>query len=489
MKKISLLLVMMLAFTVSVVAQSLPKPLNPSVTDWIDNTPTVWPDGSYKVQSEVMLECGMDYMQNPVADDYPGNKAVFEAMDEGIFLEYTILDEDKVSYSIFTDNDKLFVLTAGMYPDLFEDVYPGLEEATRIPYAYEGGDIEYWFVHFPGLTNNVDVLAENGIQVEPFFTWRIGVQSYYTVDDQTSASDIVYMEIFPQMKEAAQVTSTSFLADWSCDAENTFMVNGFKQYDLYIINTETGDTVVINDIAPTNSFEGEWGNTEYLPGATYMVEGLTPGATYQYYVVSVGYYHTYKSVVREVTLPLNDVYMLGGDDQGWDCTDGSKKFVYDAENKVYTMTYTFPAENNYFGFTTALAENNDQGGWDYIEQFRFGAVADENTDFWYSDELNGQPIDMTWDAYHAVRIASGEYKLTVDLTDMTLTIERVVPDHGYDVGDVNHDHAVNIADVTVLIDHLLGTGTVCEICADVNGDSAINIADVTSLIDVLLAGN
>ena len=493
MKKISLLLVMMLAFTVSVVAQSLPKPLNPSVTDWIDNTPTVWPDGSYKVQSEVMLECGIDYMQNPVADDYPGNKAVFEAMDEGIFLEYTILDEDKVSYSIFTDNDKLFVLTAGMYPDLFEDVYPGLEEATRIPYAYEGGDIEYWFVHFPGLTNNVDVLAENGIQVEPFFTWRIGVQSYYTVDDQTSASDIVYMEIFPQMKEAAQVTSTSFLADWSCDAENTFMVNGFKQYDLYIINTETGDTVVINDIAPTNSFEGEWGNTEYLPGATYMVEGLTPGATYQYYVVSVGYYHTYKSVVREVTLPLNDVYMLGGDDQGWDCTDGSKKFVYDAENKVYTMTYTFPAENNYFGFTTALAENNDQGGWDYIEQFRFGAVANEGTNFiWYEDQHNGQPISMTWDAYHAIQIPGGEYKLTVNLTDMTLIIEKQYAPA--ERGDVNRDGAVNIADVTCLIDHLLSndytdSDNFSNFAAHVNDDASINIADVTALIDKLLSNN
>ena len=54
-------------------------------------------------------------------------------------------------------------------------------------------------------------------------------------------------------------------------------------------------------------------------------------------------------------------------------------------------------------------------------------------------------------------------------------------------GDVNGDSTVNIADVTALIDYLLGSGnTVNELAADVNGDQSINIADVTALIDILL---
>jgi hypothetical protein len=53
---------------------------------------------------------------------------------------------------------------------------------------------------------------------------------------------------------------------------------------------------------------------------------------------------------------------------------------------------------------------------------------------------------------------------------------------------VNNDGAVNIADVTALIDHLLGSGNaVNELAADVNGDQNINIADVTALIDMLLS--
>ena len=62
--------------------------------------------------------------------------------------------------------------------------------------------------------------------------------------------------------------------------------------------------------------------------------------------------------------------------------------------------------------------------------------------------------------------------------------------HGFETGDVNHDGFVTIADVTELIDLLLGgNDTACAICADVNHDSLVTIADVTELIDMLLGGN
>ena len=62
-------------------------------------------------------------------------------------------------------------------------------------------------------------------------------------------------------------------------------------------------------------------------------------------------------------------------------------------------------------------------------------------------------------------------------------------DHGYELGDVNHDHSVSIADVTALIDYLLGGDNgACLICADVNGVGGVTIADVTALIDKLLSG-
>ena len=61
--------------------------------------------------------------------------------------------------------------------------------------------------------------------------------------------------------------------------------------------------------------------------------------------------------------------------------------------------------------------------------------------------------------------------------------------HEFEVGDVNHDRLINIADVTALIDYLLGSGNGCTTCANVNGDGEVNIADVTALIDKLLSAH
>ena len=58
------------------------------------------------------------------------------------------------------------------------------------------------------------------------------------------------------------------------------------------------------------------------------------------------------------------------------------------------------------------------------------------------------------------------------------------------VGDVNMDGSVNIADVTTLIDYLLGgdESLIDIVAADVEQDGMVNIADVTALIDRLLGG-
>ena len=68
-------------------------------------------------------------------------------------------------------------------------------------------------------------------------------------------------------------------------------------------------------------------------------------------------------------------------------------------------------------------------------------------------------------------------------TTITVTVAGPV---GYERGDVNHDHEVNIADVTALIDYLLSDASLAPAEANVNGDDDVNISDVTSLIDMLL---
>ena len=76
--------------------------------------------------------------------------------------------------------------------------------------------------------------------------------------------------------------------------------------------------------------------------------------------------------------------------------------------------------------------------------------------------------------------------MTVNLNEMKLYIEKVATGL---LGDVNEDGTVGIADVTTLIDYLLGTEVTPfnEDNADVAADGTITIADVTALIDLILA--
>lgn len=336
---------MLMAFSISAMAQAtLPTPANIVVDEWND-----W-DGGF---SQIGFRFVEDWDGDPVANDY-------SIEYEFIGGEWTKLEPTKLFYRVYIDNDQLFVFTPEEFPRDFT------ESVTEIPYRYDGFEFGPFEVHFPNHSNVTEGM-------DRFFNWRIGMQAVYRDGDQMTCSDIVYMEIFPQLKPAAQATPTSFLADWSCDAPNTQIINNFIGdgcgYFLYVVNKETQEIVLEQNVAPANYAEDEWGNEYPLPGATYLVEGLTPGTTYQYYVVvkqNTGV--SYQSVVQEVTLPLEG--------------------------------------------------------------------------------------------------------------------------HGYDLGDVNHDHSVNIADVTVLIDYLLsGTGGICTICADVNQAGGINIADVTELIDLLLGSN
>lgn len=52
-------------------------------------------------------------------------------------------------------------------------------------------------------------------------------------------------------------------------------------------------------------------------------------------------------------------------------------------------------------------------------------------------------------------------------------------------GDVNGDHAVNVADLTALVNIILNETTANDAC-DVNGDHTVNIMDVIALVNIIL---
>ena len=99
------------------------------------------------------------------------------------------IDRFYLSYSIYTDNDQIFTFDAATYSsDLVEDM-------TEIPYEIfsSGYDFYTGAVYFYR-TNE----GENG--EEPFFNHQIGIQVFYTVNGERNASDIVYLEVYPDTK-------------------------------------------------------------------------------------------------------------------------------------------------------------------------------------------------------------------------------------------------------------------------------------------------
>ena len=101
-------------------------------------------------------------------------------------------------------------------------------------------------------------------------------------------------------------------------------------------------------------------------------------------------------------------------------------------------------------------------------------------------------IKVTYDNSNII-VTNDEGTTTIALSDVQEMYfsNEAGSEPSYAIGDVNMDGNVSIADVTALIDYLLGgdASAIDLTAANVNGDDTVSIADVTALIDLLLSGN
>lgn len=93
------------------------------------------------------------------------------------------VEQGQLTYSIFTDYDQIFTFDAVNYYWDFNG-----QEVTEVPYG------QYSYNFSP---QTVFFYRTNADGYEPFFNWRIGIQVYYTAEGVRNASDIVYLEVFP----------------------------------------------------------------------------------------------------------------------------------------------------------------------------------------------------------------------------------------------------------------------------------------------------
>jgi alpha-amylase len=203
-----------------------------------------------------------------------------------------------------------------------------------------------------------------------------------------------------------------------------------------------------------------------------LINGAVTGIITRNYTVVNEIYDNYEITVylKDPTVAPNNwprvTYYCWDSNDAQQCGNWPGEVVTDTRmvhgEKFYYKTFTITGTNYYVNFVF------NQGG---------------------STAGSHQTVDVTGvreTAFFEVTTQTNKYQVR-DVTDTYLPYL----DHDVTPGDVNSDGYVTIADVTTLIDYLLG-GNVLAIdldAADVTSEGQISIADVTSLIDMLLSGN
>ena len=114
-----------------------------------------------------------------------------------------------------------------------------------------------------------------------------------------------------------------------------------------------------------------------------------------------------------------------GDNLGWNPTVGQEMELVGAN--IYKGYFDFEA-NQYFAFVTDLAENNDQGGWDYINTLRYASVEDQEV-------ADGSVVELV-KANRSIKITeAGKYAITVNGNTNQISVVKIMVEQLFEIGD------------------------------------------------------
>ena len=318
-----------------------------------------------------------------------------------------------------------------------------------------------------------------------------------TVNLKGTATNKPLVKFDPKMlpADSTYITKTSFRADWTDQTVPENVVS----YTLEVNQKPTSGLIAQADWSEVPSSGS---------AASYMPEGWTynGGVYLEGGYISVS--STYSIFTPELDLTGFDkvtVVVRAKNEYSWANSAISVKTSVDSKYTEFTSDFA--------DYTFVL----NCGGSEKIEIYSELYYPNIQSVKVYAGEVTAPQLRATEEGNETKRVITGItdkfytvnnllaegtflYKVKAIYTDgtesawsnqeMVTLFDNGPAPHEFEVGDVNHDHTVNIADVTALIDYLLGSGNVCTTCANVNGDDGINIADVTALIDKLLnSGN
>ena len=315
-----------------------------------------------------------------------------------------------------------------------------------------------------------------------------GADVTVTLDGTATAAPLVVYNPVMLPADSAYINLTSFRADWT---DQTVPEN-VASYTLEV-KEKAGVGGVLADV--------DW-STASGNAADYLPEGWTYG-NYSIYFDEGGIAITTDSYIQTNTLEIGTdkvtVVMRAKNYYGWTSSIVTVKTSVDEKTQSLTSDYVD------YVYVLNCAENDQvtffADSWNpTIQSIKIyaGEVTPSQLRATEQGDTSYRLITGITDKFYTVEnlLAGGvfQYKVKAIYTDGTEsawsnveTVTLFENAHGFDPGDVNHDHRLSIADVTALIDFLLGVNDdACATCADVTGDSLVSIADVTRIIDMLL---
>ncbi len=214
--------------------------------------------------------------------------------------------------------------------------------------------------------------------------------------------------------------------------------------------TAGGDAVVLNGTLFTIE---PCGAVSYVDGfqivehtansvvATHDAEFSTAAASPNQNAITVEKVDEYTAVIYQYvpgqmaakytfTLPKPTMYIIGqSEGSAWNPTDGIQ-MTWESDN-VWTATVTTTSTKQNLGFTSVLAENNDEGGWTYVNGNRYG-LAENDQDGSLAENLTVSKNT------NSVRVGLGTFFIRLNLNDNTLYI---APTKIYVIGNTNNDES------------------------------------------------
>ena len=343
------------------------------------------------------------------------------------------------------------------------------------------------------------------------------LDAFTTMGYQFSSEQEMLYQVYPTgymydrhaavMEEAAQVTSTSFTADWTDTTPDEYVTG----YTLYVqpydptahemllnetfspidVNVDATTALSANKVGDYCDNPGWTGSFVYLGGGGCFIVGgqkyvgtLTtpPLSVGGDGVITVRFWSRYSGSNSSPA-----IVTCGDVEQVVELSRMAREHVVVFENVEDGATVSFGSTGRYLGFyldDVVVTTGDDR---DPVEMTTLGDGCLVFPDLTSTDyAVTGLETGGTYRFLVVSHYADGTTKKS---NSQVVTLSEQ-PEHAYGLGDVNHDGKVAITDVTAMIDYLLGgSEVICPICADVNGRDGVNIADITALIDLLLGGN